>query len=82
MTDTKDVKGVGPAMARELASRGITTAKDLVRLQGGHGRGPELAARTEVLEVRLDFDQPQTAAAIVRQAIEKHRRRRATGQTS
>ncbi len=60
----------------------VTTAKDLVRLQGGHGRGHELAERTEVLEVRLDFDQPQTAAAIVRQAIEKHRRRRTSGKTS
>ena len=29
MTETKDVKGVGPAMARELATRGITTAQDL-----------------------------------------------------
>ena len=29
MTDTKDIKGIGPAMARELASRGIKTAKDL-----------------------------------------------------
>lgn len=53
----------------------VTTAKDLVRLQGGHGRAHELASRAEVLEVRLDFDQAHTADTIIRLAIEKFKRR-------
>ena len=54
----------------------VTTAKDLVRLQGGHGKAHEMADRVEVLEVRLDFDQSNTAGKIVKSAIEKCKRRR------
>lgn len=53
----------------------VTTAKDAVRLAGGHGRAQELASRSKVLEVSLAFDQPDTAHVIVKAAIEHCRRR-------
>ena len=53
----------------------VTTAKDAVRLEGGHGRARELAEKAEVLEVRLAFDQPDAASAIVDAAIAACKRR-------
>lgn len=57
----------------------VTTAKDAVRLQGAHGRAPELADRVEVLEVELAFDQPDAAASVVEAAIEACKRRLVRG---
>lgn len=47
-----------------------------MRLEGGHGRSKELAAAVEVLEVKLEFDQPGVPGAIITSAIEAFRRRR------
>lgn len=51
----------------------VTTAKDAVRLEGGHGKSHVLADKAEVLEVLLEFDQPDVADRIVKLAIEKCR---------
>ncbi|MBW3097088.1 tetraacyldisaccharide 4'-kinase [Pseudohoeflea coraliihabitans] len=53
----------------------VTTAKDFVRLRGGLGRVGELAEKVEVLEIDLEFDQPEAAAAIVKQALKRFERR-------
>lgn len=53
----------------------VTTAKDAVRLEGGHGSSHVLADKAEILEVLLEFDQPDVADRIVKLAIEKCRRR-------
>jgi len=53
----------------------VTTAKDAVRLEGGHGSSHALADKAEVLEVLLKFDQSDVADRIVKLAIEKCRRR-------
>lgn len=58
----------------------VTTAKDAVRLEGGHDElSHRLAATAEILEVRLKFDQADAAAAIVKAAVEKCRRRLTSG---
>ncbi|PWW01618.1 lipid-A-disaccharide kinase [Hoeflea marina] len=56
----------------------VTTSKDAVRLEGGHGRSRDLAAAVEVLEVKLEFDQPGVPGAIITSAIEAFRRRAAS----
>lgn len=47
----------------------VTTAKDAVRLEGSHGRAHDLAEKVDVLEIKLVFDQPDAASAIVASAI-------------
>lgn len=54
----------------------VTTTKDAVRLEGGHGRARELAATVEVLAVNLQFDQPGAPDGIIRSAIDAFRHRR------
>jgi len=54
----------------------VTTAKDSVRLHGGHGRSQELMDRAEVLDVDLAFDQSNVADQIIAQALSACRRRR------
>ncbi len=53
-----------------------TTAKDIVRLAGGHGRSAELASRCHVVEVEMSFDDPQAPAYVLDRAIEACRARR------
>lgn len=54
----------------------VTTAKDAVRLEGAHGRAHELAEKAEILEIKLVFDQPDAASAIVASAIDACAQRR------
>lgn len=53
-----------------------TTAKDIVRLAGGHGRSAELAGRCHVVEVEMAFDDPQAPAYVLDHAIEACRARK------
>ena len=53
----------------------ITTAKDFVRLQSGHGRAQELLKKTAVLEIELVFDSPHVPGAIIDAAIAAFKRR-------
>ncbi|MBC7280156.1 tetraacyldisaccharide 4'-kinase [Hoeflea sp.] len=53
----------------------ITTSKDYVRLQSGHGRALDLLAKTAVLEIELVFDSPNVPGAIIDAAIAAFKRR-------
>jgi tetraacyldisaccharide 4'-kinase len=55
----------------------ITTSKDYVRLQAGHGRALELVEKTSVLEIDLAFDSPEVPNVIVENALTAFQRRRA-----
>ncbi|MCZ4290866.1 tetraacyldisaccharide 4'-kinase [Hoeflea alexandrii] len=55
----------------------ITTGKDYVRLQSGHGRAQELLEKTSVLEIDLRFDSPDVPDAIIQAALTAFGRRRA-----
>lgn len=54
----------------------VTTAKDSVRLAGGHGRSEELRQKSRVIEVEIRFDDPRAPDAIIDAAIAAARRRR------
>lgn len=56
-----------------------TTAKDMVRLIGGHGRSEELRRRVSVVDVEMAFDDPQAPGFIIDRAIEACRARRLKG---
>ena len=61
------------------ASRGctlVTTAKDMVRLEPGHGRAAELAAKSKVIEIEVRFDDPSAPAKIIEAALVAARARR------
>jgi len=53
-----------------------TTAKDVVRLAGGHGRSEELRERVSVVDVEMVFDDPHAPALVIDQAVEAFRARR------
>ncbi|MBU4529110.1 MAG: tetraacyldisaccharide 4'-kinase [Hoeflea sp.] len=53
----------------------ITTSKDYVRLQSGHGRALDLLEKTAVLEIELAFDNPHVPGAIIDAAIAAFKRR-------
>ncbi|GEO85094.1 MULTISPECIES: tetraacyldisaccharide 4'-kinase [Alphaproteobacteria] len=53
-----------------------TTAKDMVRLIGGHGRSEELRRRVSVVDVEMAFDDPRAPGLIIDRAIEVCRARR------
>ncbi|MEP3435641.1 MAG: tetraacyldisaccharide 4'-kinase [Hoeflea sp.] len=53
----------------------ITTSKDYVRLQSGHGRALDLVKKTAVLEIELAFDSPHVADAIIDAAAAAFKRR-------
>jgi tetraacyldisaccharide 4'-kinase len=55
----------------------ITTSKDYVRLQAGHGRALELVEKTSVLEIDLAFDSPEIPNVIIENALTAFRRRHA-----
>ena len=55
----------------------ITTSKDYVRLQAGHGKALELVEKTSVLEIDMAFDSPDVPAAIIESALIAFQRRRA-----
>jgi len=54
----------------------VTTAKDSVRLSGGHGRSGELQDKSRVVDVDMVFDDPKAPDLIIDRAIEACRRRR------
>lgn len=54
----------------------ITTGKDYVRLQAGHGNAAELVEKTSVLEIDLAFDSPDVPGAIIEAALSAFKRRR------
>lgn len=53
----------------------ITTGKDYVRLQAGHGNAAELVEKTSVLEIDLAFDSPDVPGAIIEAALSAFKRR-------
>ena len=59
----------------ELAGRHdavlVTTEKDAARMRGASGRAGELRERSQVLRIRLAFDDERQAEGLVRQAIER-----------
>jgi len=55
----------------------ITTSKDYVRLQAGHGKALELVEKTSVLEIDLAFDSPDVPNVIIENALTAFQRRRA-----
>lgn len=57
----------------------VTTAKDHVRLQSGHGRAHELFAKCQVLDVDLGFESPDVPGAIISAALVAFKRRRSGG---
>jgi len=54
----------------------ITTTKDHVRLQAGHGKALDLAEKTSVLEIDLSFDSPEIPGVIIEAALTAFQRRR------
>ncbi|MDO9415647.1 tetraacyldisaccharide 4'-kinase [Pararhizobium sp.] len=53
----------------------VTTAKDMVRLGGTHGRAGELAAKSLVIEIEMRFDDPAAPGRIIDAAIAAARAR-------
>ena len=62
--------------AEGLGYQLVTTAKDSVRLAGGHGRSEELRKKSRVIEVEIRFDDPKGPDAIIDAAIANARRRK------
>ncbi len=54
----------------------VTTAKDHVRLAGGHGLSETLREKAEVLDIEMTFDDPAIATRIVADTIATFKRRR------
>ena len=53
----------------------VTTSKDMVRLSHAKGKVAELAEKTDVLEVRLDFDPPGLAQTFVVQTLQSFKKK-------
>lgn len=53
----------------------VTTAKDVVRLIGHHGRAEELLEKARVIDVDMVFDSPGTPGLIIDQAMMAARKR-------
>jgi tetraacyldisaccharide 4'-kinase len=54
----------------------VTTAKDHVRLRGGHGRADELLQRARVIEVEMQFDGPSFPSMIIDRAFASFKERK------
>lgn len=67
------------ARAEKQGLQLVTTAKDSVRLAGGHGRAAELQEKSEVVDVDMVFDDPKAPDLIIDRAIEACRLRRLAG---
>jgi tetraacyldisaccharide 4'-kinase len=63
------------ALADKQQLQLVTTAKDFVRLKGVHGKAEELLQRSQVIEIEMVFDDPNTASDIIHAAIENCRTR-------
>ncbi|MCV9963004.1 tetraacyldisaccharide 4'-kinase [Pararhizobium sp. BT-229] len=53
----------------------VTTAKDMVRLEPGHGRATELMEKSRVIEIEVHFDDPASPAKIIDAAVKAARAR-------
>ena len=53
----------------------VTTAKDMVRLEPGHGRARELIAKSAVIEVEVRFDDPASPQKIIDATVKAARAR-------
>ncbi len=53
------------ADAQKQGAQLVTTAKDIVRLSGHHGRAEELKALSRVITVEMEFDDPQAPRQII-----------------
>lgn len=62
--------------AATLGCQLVTTAKDLVRLEPGHGRAAELAAASRVIEIDVRFDDPMAPKKIIETALAAARARK------
>lgn len=62
--------------AEDLRCGLVTTAKDSVRLGGGHGRSEELQEKSRVIEVEIRFDDPKGPDAIIDATIANARQRK------
>ncbi|MCA1489511.1 tetraacyldisaccharide 4'-kinase [Sinorhizobium alkalisoli] len=58
----------------------VTTAKDMVRLEPGHGRAAELAEKSRVVEIEVHFDDPEAPRKIIEATLD-HARARKLGMT-
>ncbi|MNW19142.1 hypothetical protein D3C71_2190000 [compost metagenome] len=54
----------------------VTTAKDMVRLEPGHGRAAELASASRVIEIDVRFDDPMAPKKIIETALAAARARK------
>ncbi|MCY6382247.1 tetraacyldisaccharide 4'-kinase [Hoeflea prorocentri] len=61
------------ASARDLQL--VTTAKDMVRLRHARGKVAELAEKSDVLEVQLEFDPPGLAQTFVEQTVQSFKKK-------
>jgi tetraacyldisaccharide 4'-kinase len=64
------------ARAEKQGLQLVTTAKDGVRLSGGHGQSAQLQEKSKVVDVDMVFDDPKAPDLIIDRAIEACRRRR------
>lgn len=54
----------------------VTTAKDMVRLEPGHGRAAELAEKSRVIEIEVRFDDPSAPRKIIEATLDHARARK------
>ncbi|MDK1375803.1 MULTISPECIES: tetraacyldisaccharide 4'-kinase [unclassified Sinorhizobium] len=54
----------------------VTTSKDLVRLEPGHGRAGELAAKSKVIEIDVRFDDPSVPGKVIDRTLAAARARK------
>ncbi|MBP2235480.1 tetraacyldisaccharide 4'-kinase [Sinorhizobium kostiense] len=54
----------------------VTTAKDIVRLEPGHGRSAELAEKSRVIEIEVRFDDPSAPGKIIKATLDAARSRK------
>lgn len=54
----------------------VTTAKDMVRLEPGHGRAGELAKMSRVIEIEVRFDDPAAPGKIIEATLDAARARK------
>jgi tetraacyldisaccharide 4'-kinase len=57
----------------------VTTTKDMVRLEPGHGRAAELAGKSRVIEIEVRFDDPAVPGKIIAATLDAARARRLRG---
>lgn len=61
------------SLAKQSELELVTTRKDYVRLQSGHGKSKEFSELLKVLDITLMFDDPATSSIIINRAMKKFR---------